>query len=386
MGKLEVEKRLEAYIGVEPNRYPIFFDNIFRAMGFGIYRGEIPTISGVQPGQPFHVAFDATRMILIRDYPTELFAEMADIQPLSSKPILGVSHNNWAPVQEKAFDKWELDRISISTALGIGRLQVTSADVLKAGIKFDPEDDGERLRQIANKIGLTNFLSLPVDSLPIYGSFRMGERRQVFEKKNVKRMLFGAIGRGHRLEVGAITHMNPLKALENPDSLIRRLDRTDLIRGEERISITPSGERYVNEKLVGTPQEAALVKTSDLSNFENQRSDFRRLEQNMESLILSSKQEILGAINEVRLQVKETREKHNVTAKYVIETLPGSPIKLQVEIPIGEMAEEDILLKVAEIKAKLQNLPSYVLTELKNSLKNLTKVPQRVKESILEAL
>jgi hypothetical protein len=69
--------------------------------------------------QPFHAAFDASRIILIRSYPSTLFAEIADIQQLANKPILGVSHTTW--VQGKTdMDKWEQKYGQISTALGIG--------------------------------------------------------------------------------------------------------------------------------------------------------------------------------------------------------------------------------------------------------------------------
>jgi hypothetical protein len=48
-----------------------------------------------------------------------LFAEIADIQQLANKPILGVSHTTW--VQGKTdMDKWEQKYGQISTALGIG--------------------------------------------------------------------------------------------------------------------------------------------------------------------------------------------------------------------------------------------------------------------------
>jgi hypothetical protein len=384
--KFDVEKRVDAYMGVEPAHYPIFFDNVFKALGFGIYRGMMPTVSGIQPDQPFHVAFDASRMILIRGFPSSLFAEIADVQPLANKPILGVGHTTWVRINKRDFDDWEQKYVQVSTALGIGRLQISSPDILKSGIELDPQQDTEKFQQIAKQIGLVDFLSLPVDNLPLYGSFRIGERNKIFDKKNVKKMLFSSIERGHRLAIGAITSFDPLKALENPNLLIRQLDKSDLIEETDQIRITPTGERYVSEKLVGTAQEAALLKTADLSIFENLRSEFHTLERKLDDSISNSKQEILNAINEVKLQIKETGTKHNISAKYVIETPPASPIKLHVEIPIGEIAEEDIYLKIAEIKAKVQTLPFYLVAELKKSLKSLPKIPRHVKELLLRTL
>jgi len=377
---LEVEQRVDNN-WVELDRYPLFFDNVFKTLGFGIYRGTMPTVSGIQPDQPFHIAFDASRIILIRGYPSSLLAEIADVQPLATRPIIGVSHTTWA----RPSDDWERKYTRISTALGIGRLQVNSLDILKRGIQLDPEQDATQLGQIARQIGLTDFLSLPVDNLPIYGTFRIGGRQKTFDEKNLKRMLFSSIERGHQLSMGVVTSVEPLEALENPSILIRELDKTDLVQGTEKLLITPTGERYVNEKLVGTAQEAALVKTADLSIYEDLRSEFHILERKLDDSINKSKHEILGAIKEIKLQIKETEAKHNISAKYIIETPPASPLRLQIEIPIGEIAEEDVFLKIAEIKAKVQCIPSYLIAELRNSLESLPKVPRHVKELLLRA-
>lgn len=239
---LETEKRIYDYIGVETSYYPIFFDNIFHALGFGIYRGTMPTVSGIQPDQPFHVAFDASRIILIRSFPSTLFSEIADVQSLSSKPVLGISHTTWVRDQ-KTDVKWEHKYTNISTALGIGRLQIDSSELLKDGIKLDPEEDKEKLKQIAKQIGLIDFLSLPVDNLPLYGSFRIGERNEIFDEKNVKKMLLGSIKRGHQLAIGAITAVEPMKALEDPSDLVRQLNKCDLLEGIDKIHITPLWEK-----------------------------------------------------------------------------------------------------------------------------------------------
>ena len=383
LATLEAEKKVWDYMGVEASAYPIFLDNVFRSLGFGIYIGPLPTISGIQPDHPFHVAFDASRLILIRDSPSQLFAEIAEVQALSSRPILGISHTTWVRVKERSTDDWEQKYGNISTALGIGRLQITSTSMLKAGIKLDPQTDSENLQQIAKLIGLTDFLSLPVDNLPIYGSFRTIERHQTFDEKNVKKMLYNSIERGHRLTTGTITSIEPFKVLENPSTLIRQLNKSDLIVETDKIRITPAGQQYVKDKLLGTAQEAALLKTADLSLLENLRLEFRNLEHKIDESIFSSKKEILTAINEVKLQVKEVGDKRNVTAKYIIEVPPGSPFKFHVELPIGEISEEDLFLKIAEIKAKAQILPLCVVNELKSTIKNLKKIPRNIKESLL---
>ncbi len=70
-------------------------------------------------------------------------------------------------------------------------------------------------------------------------------------------------------------------------------------------------------------------------------------------------------------------------AKYVIETPPLSPVKLHLEIPIGEMTDEEIRLKIEEIKAKTEKLPSYVINELKKAIKNLPKIPNNIKRLLV---
>jgi hypothetical protein len=101
LNNLEVEKRLDDYIGVEVSRYPIALDNLFRALGFSVYTRAMPTVSGTQPDDSFHVAYDDARMILVHYFPANLLAEIVDIQPLTSKPVLGVSHNTWCRVNAR---------------------------------------------------------------------------------------------------------------------------------------------------------------------------------------------------------------------------------------------------------------------------------------------
>jgi hypothetical protein len=83
--------------------------------------------------------------------------------------------------------------------------------------------------------------------------------------------------------------------------------------------------------------------------------------------------------------VSETRDEKAV-AKYVIETPPLSPVKLQLEIPIGEMSEEDVLLKIAEIKARAIGLPSDLIVQLRKVLETLAKVPSGIREKLSNAV
>jgi hypothetical protein len=227
LSNFDVEKRIEEYIGVEISRYPIALDNLFRALGFQIYIGPMPTVSGVQPNDPFHLAYGEARMILIDSFPATLLANLVDIQPLATKPVLGVSHNTWCRIQEREVDDWEFKYSRVSTSLGIGRLQFGSPRILAQAIRLDSDDesDREKLRRISESVGLASFLSLPVDNLPIYGTFRTNERSIAFTEKNLKRMLFSSIERGHRLAPGTRVSMQPLDVLRDPGSLLAELSR-----------------------------------------------------------------------------------------------------------------------------------------------------------------
>jgi len=386
LDNLEVEKRVEDFIGIEVSRYPIALDNLFRALGFEIYMGPMPTVSGTQPDGSFHLAYDDARMILIRDFPANLLAEIVDIQPLASKPVLGVSHTTWCRVKKRESDDWE-DRYSrISTSLGIGRLQFRSPKMIEDAIRLDPEEDNEKARRLAEKTGLTTFLSLPVDNLPIYGTFRTGERSAVFTEKNLKRMLFNSIERGHELALGTKVSAEPLEVLKNPRTLVNELNKADLIQGKDKMQITAIGKRYVRDQLTGTPQEAALLKAADFSLLDNLRAEFRILEERLQDSILGSKRDVLHAIREVKLQISEVRDGEKAVAKYVIETPPFSPIKLQLEIPICEMTEEDVLLKIAEMKARTTGLPAYLIIELREALRGLRKIPTKIRKKLLDVI
>jgi hypothetical protein len=347
----------------------------------------MPTISGVQPDEPFHLAYDETRMILIHSFPSTILANVVDIQPLATKPVLGVSHNTWCRIRERSFDDWEFKYSRVSTSLGIGRLQFESSRILARAIRLDSSDEGdvEKLRRLSRSVGLTDFLSLPVDNIPIYGTFRTNERSIAFTEKNLKKMLFSSIERGHGLAPGIRTSMEPLDVLRDPRSLVAELSRDDLIRGKDKLEITKIGKQYVKKEVVGKPQEAALLKSADLSLLDALKTQFRILESRLEGTISRSKREVLQAIQEVKLQVNEIRDERAV-ARYVIETPPFSPVKLQLEIPIAEMSEEDVLLKIAEIKARTINLPRNLIIDLRNTLKSLTKVPGGIREKLSSAI
>ena len=256
-------------------------------------------------------------------------------------------------------------------------------------IRADPSDNREDLVRIANEIGLTGFLSLPVDNLPLYGTFHTSARKEPFTETNLKKMMYGTVERGHQLVDGAVTAIDSFKALENPKMLLKELNKADLLSGKERIDITSLGQKYVQRDIVGRPQEAALLKNTDLAILDSIRFEFRsfedRLGRKLHESVQGSKNEVLQEIREVKLQVSELDEFDKITAKYVIETPSVLPIKFQIEIPVGEMSEDDLLLKVAELKSKTAKLPHAVVSQVKEAISGLQRVPSQIRKKLVES-
>ena len=386
LADLETEKRVDDYIGVETGYYPIFLDNVLRAQGFEIYYGKIPTVSGVQPSELFHVAYDRERIIIIEGMPSAVFSEVADTQPLTFRAVLGLSHTTWIKDKPKEYDDWEEKYLRISTALGIARLQISSTSILKRGIKLDPREDGEKLRQIGYETGLASFLNLPVDNLPIYGAFKAPQWNAAFKDKSVKRMLSGSVKHGHLLTSGSLTNFDPFEALREPGAFIKELKKTDYVAGKKELNTTEKGTMYVKENIMLTPQEAALWKLTTYSIMDSLHLQFRRLENTIDRKLTKTQEEILRAIKDLEFSVSEIKDKHQLKAMYIIETPSMSPIKLHIEIPIGEMSEEDLALKIAQIKMAAYNLPKAVIDKLLRTVRNLPKISARIKDQIISAL
>lgn len=382
---LETERKVE-FMGVETGYYPIFLDNVLRAQGFQIYYGKIPTVSGVYPSEMFHVAYDKERMIVIEGMPSTVLSEIADIQPLTFRAVLGLCHTTWIRDKPEEHDDWEERYTRISTALGIARLQVPSTSILKRGIELDPREHEEKLGKIGDEVGLTSFLNLSVDKLPIYGAFRAPQWDAAFKEKSVKRMLSGAIEYGHLLTSGSLTNFDPFEALRKPTAFIKELKKTDYITGKEELNTTEKGTIYVKENIAYTPQEAALWKLTTRSIMDSLHLQFRHLENIIDRKLMKTQEGILRAIKDLEFSVNEIKDKRQLKAKYIIETPPMSPIKLHIEIPITEISEEDLALKIAEIKMATYNLPQVVKDKLIGKLQSLPKMSARIKEQIIAAL
>ena len=373
---LQIESKLDNFMGIEVARYPLFFDNLLEALGYQVHMGYVPTLSGTQPYERYHMALDSSKILVISDDPFGLFGSIADIQSLTTKPILGISHTTWTSRNNlndnNLHGKWETDRLKRSKALGIGRLEIKNSKTILQGIELNPSNDNEKLREIANDVGLTSFLSLSVDNLPIYGAFTTKERKLLFQEKNVKNLLLESQKKGHELIDGPITNFTPDNALKHPNLLLDSLNKQNLVSTTNKIDITKDGEKYVCNNVLDTPQEAALYKTANVIFINQIKTAFKKIE-NLEK-----------NVSEILLEVKKLR-KDKYTAKYVIGTTSISPIQFQIEILAGEVSEEEILKKIAEINNILPTLSSYLKERLKHAITNLTEIPPKIKTRLLNS-
>ncbi len=276
---LKQESKLDSII--DTDYYPIFFDNIFRALGFKVYSGKIPTVSGTQPDSPFHLAIDNKRLINIKAYTQDNFAQIADIQPLSSRPIIGIGFNTLCKSYGKRgydwIEEWEEKKIAISTSLGIGRLNLANSKILLEGIRADPESNKKKLLQISEKIGLSDFLNLSIDNIPIYGAFKTVESRKIFQELNVKKMFANLNKRGFDFNDGIVSNISFKKGLKEPVSIIKELKKLNYIEGKNRLVSSPLGDIYTSQNILRKTQEASLLKATEYSHLIKEKKEFNQL-------------------------------------------------------------------------------------------------------------
>jgi len=74
---------------IDTDRYPLAWYNLFSALGVQVFTGPFPRVSGVQADYRMPLlAYHPSRAILLDRRPSDLFADIADIQPLCPVPIL----------------------------------------------------------------------------------------------------------------------------------------------------------------------------------------------------------------------------------------------------------------------------------------------------------
>jgi len=266
LDNFEIEKKRYDYIGVETRYYPIFFDNIFRSMRFQLYAGELPSISGTMPRYrtlPYLVAIDSRRAILFGSNPKSLYAEIADVQPVCPLPMIGLCYSTWSRVKEKEMDDWEVQNQRVATALGLSFLR-TNSTILKKGIGLSYPSQVKEIRNLAFKLGLPQMLSLSVENLAVYGTFQASQHSWPFYEGHFISMCDSSIKRGHELDKGELTKIEPIEVVNDPEWFFKELRELDLIKRKRKnaFDISTKGNEFIKRRIISTPQEATLYNLS----------------------------------------------------------------------------------------------------------------------------
>jgi hypothetical protein len=266
LDNFEIEEKMYDYIGVETQYYPVFFDNIFRSMGYQLYAGELPSISGIMPRfktLPYFVAIDSKRAILFGSDPKSLYAELADIQPVCPLPMMGLCYGTWSRVKERETDDWDVQNRRVATALGLSFLGINSA-VLKTGIDLSYPSQVKEIRNLALELGLPQMLSLSVENLAVYGAFQASQHAWPFYEGHFISMCDSSIKGGHELDKGKLTKIEPVEAVNDPEYFFKELRDLELIKRNKKDSfdINTNGSEFIKQKIISTPQEAALYNLS----------------------------------------------------------------------------------------------------------------------------
>ncbi len=336
LDNFEIEEKLFDYIGVEIQYYPIFFDNIFRSIGFQLYAGELPSTSGITPRfktLPYFVAIDPRRVILFGSDPKSLFAEIADIQPVCPLPIIGLCYNTWARVKEREIDDWDTQNRRVATALGLSFISINST-ILKRGVGLLFPSQINEIRNLAFELGFPQMISLSVENLTVYGTFQASRLSWPFHKGHFISMCDNSVKRGHELDKGKLTKITPVEAINDPEGFFKELSELDLIKrkGRDAFDVTFEGNKIIRREIISTPQEGALYGLS-VNLREEMKEGFNSILQQLKIMkpIISDRAELfiddIDSFSKVR----------NISRSVVKETdLSEDIIQMKFEEILGE--------------------------------------------------
>ena len=263
---LEDDIRLEEY-WIDTDRYLIAIYNLFRGLGFRLYSGPLPRVSGVQPDYHFPLlAYDSSRAILIENNPTYLFVDLADVQPRSPLPLIGLSYNSIVTSPRQSSSDYPLESLRkskrLAGALALGHLTI-STETLKDAISLNPFKQTEELKQLANRIGLGDFLRPPIDTLPVFGQHVSANHDLTYNAKQFLEDARRTSSTGSQLSPGDVTQAGADEALADPDYFLKELQKARLI-GEGAhggLSSTARGTAYLRSRVLPFPLGLLLYHT-----------------------------------------------------------------------------------------------------------------------------
>lgn len=251
---------------IDTDRYPLALYNLFTALGFEVFAGSMPRVSGVQPqfSAPL-LAYHPSRAVLLNQRPSSLFADIADIQPLCPVPILGLAYNGiiWSKLGKGFYSDYPARSLregrQIAGALAVGHVAL-SFDDIRESLLLDPKRDAKQLRRIAARTGILSFLRPPIDALPIFGQHISANRGDEYSVENFLLEAEATRASGAELSAGDVTQARPDEALEDPERYVRELRKAKLLdtRGDNRISATQQGWAYLRSRVLPFPLSQLL--------------------------------------------------------------------------------------------------------------------------------
>lgn len=178
-------------------------------------------------------AYNQKRGILIGDRPQNLYADLADIQPACPIPLVGLCCSSstipgYAEGDETYSHPTRHDMPKMSTALALGHWEVTHTDLL-ALVRTNPFEAPETLLHIAKRIGLSQFLEPPIDSLSTFGHYIGDEYHRNYKYEEFVQDTDNMLATGASLSVGDITEAKPEEAMKDPEYYFKELEKASII-------------------------------------------------------------------------------------------------------------------------------------------------------------
>jgi hypothetical protein len=220
---------------IDTDRYPLALYNLFSGLGFQVFAGPFPRVSGVQADYRMPLlAYHPSRAVLLDRRPSDLFADIADIQPLCPVPILGLAYNGiiWSGQRKGWFSDYPARSLQegrrIAGALAIGHVALSYDDV-KETLRLNPFKDTTKLRTIAAHTGILSFIKPPVDSLPVFGQHVSANRGASYSLEAFLSEARATAASGAELSQGDVTEARPQEAIDEPERYLRELRKAKLL-------------------------------------------------------------------------------------------------------------------------------------------------------------
>lgn len=255
---------------ISTERYPLALYNVFSVLGFEVFVGPFPRVSGVQAEYRLPLlAYHPSRAVLLDERPAYLFADIADIQPLCPVPILGLAYNGivWAKRGTRFLSDYPARSLQegrrMAGALAIGHVALSYDDV-KETLRLNPTHDARRLRAIAARTGILSFIRPPIDALPVFGQHASANRGATYGIEDLLSETRVTAASGAELSPGDVTQASPQDAIDDPEGYLRELRKAKLLdtgKGGEMRG-TQHGWAYLRSRVLPFPFAQLLYHAS----------------------------------------------------------------------------------------------------------------------------